>query len=507
MWLIRRKPRLRRSWWTRNRWPDSMPLFRWSRSDAWLTRDAYEGTIIFGATGSGKSTGSGETVAKSLLKAGFGGLVLTAKPGEREQWERYCREARRSRDLIVFSPDAPWRFNFLDYELRRAGRGAGLTENIVMLFTTILELAERNSGKGGGREDEGYWRRAMRQLVRNLVDLLVLSNGTLSIPELYRLVISLPASPEDAASDKWRSSSYCFQCVVKADKRKKSRHQLDDLRLVSDYILLEYPALSEKTRSIIVSTFTSLIDVLNRGVLRELFCRDTTVTPDASTRGNILLIDLPVKEYGEVGVIAQSIWKYCWQRSVERRNVRKSPRPAFLWADEAQNFFTPDSDMQFQATARSSRVATVYLVQNISSMVASLGSGESAMPQVEAILGNLNLKVFHANSDPQTNHFASTLIGRTIQYLMNASSSHNSGDWLLGLAGLGPGPQANAGLTEHIDFEVQESEFTRLLTGGRANRWRVGAIIFQNGKLFNDTGKNWRYATFVQSFRRRFRWF
>lgn len=507
MWLMHRKPRLRRSWWTRNRWPDSMPLFRWSRSDSWLARHAYEGTVIFGATGSGKTTGSGSAKAKALLRAGFGGLVLTAKSGEREQWEQYCRETKRSRDLIVFSPDADWRFGFLDYELRRAGRGAGLTENIVMLFTTILELAERNSGKGGGREDEGYWRRAMRQLVRNLVDLLVLSNGTVSIPELYRLVISLPASPEDAASERWRNSSYCYQCVVKADQRKKTRHQLDDLRLVSDYILLEYPALSEKTRSIIVSTFTSLIDVLNRGVLRELFCRETTVTPDACTRGNILLIDLPVKEFGEVGIIAQSIWKYCWQRCVERRNVKKSPRPVFLWVDEAQNFITPDSDMQFQATARSSRVATVYLVQNISSMVAALGSGESAMPQVEAILGNLNLKVFHANSEPQTNRFASTLIGRTVQYLMNASSSQNSGDWLLGLAGLGPGPQANAGLTEHIDFEVQESEFTRLKTGGPQNHWRVTAIAFQNGHIFNDTGKNWRCVTFTQTRPRRFRWF
>jgi hypothetical protein len=90
---------------------------------------------------------------------------------------------------------------------------------------------------------------------------------------------------------------------------------------------------------------------------------------------------------------------------------------------------------------------------------------------------------------------------------MNASSSHNSGDWLLGLAGLGPGPQANAGLTEHIDFEVQESEFTRLKTGGPQNHWRVTAIAFQNGHIFNDTGKNWRCVTFTQTRPRRFRWF
>ena len=49
----------------------------------------------------------------------------------------------RGDHLIVFSPSSPWRFNFLDSELRRPGAGAGLTENILRLFLTIAEIATR----------------------------------------------------------------------------------------------------------------------------------------------------------------------------------------------------------------------------------------------------------------------------------------------------------------------------------------------------------------------------
>jgi hypothetical protein len=35
-----------------------------------------QGTVIFGSTSSGKTSGSGQLLALKFLKAGFGGLVL-----------------------------------------------------------------------------------------------------------------------------------------------------------------------------------------------------------------------------------------------------------------------------------------------------------------------------------------------------------------------------------------------------------------------------------------------
>ncbi len=378
----------------------SWPLLHWSRDDVWRIRDACEGTVVLGPTGTGKSSGSGRALALSMLNAGFGGLVLTVKPDERAVWEEYCRAANRLDDLVRFGPDAEYRFNFLDDEMTRKGSGAGLTENIVNLLSTVLEVAERNSTGGGGREDEGYWKRANRQLCRNVVDLLALAKGRITIPELYRVVVSAPTSLPISAEFKERS--FCMQCLVEADKRPKTQRQLGDFEIVADYFMLEFPGLSDKTRSVIVSTFTSMVDVLNRGILAELYSGKTNITPQAAQDGKIILIDLPVKEYGEVGQFAQVLWKYAFQRSIERRNVDENGRPVFLWADEAQYFLT-SYDHSFQQTCRAARVATVALSQSYSNFVAVLGGGEKGRAEADSLLGNLCTKIVHAvGGDPVT---------------------------------------------------------------------------------------------------------
>lgn len=472
-----------------------IPLVDWSADDAWTIRDAVEGTLVLGATGSGKSTGSGRALARAMLAARFGGLVLTAKPDERAVWESYCHETGRADDLLVFGPDGANRFNFLDHELSRKGCGAGLTENVVSLLSTILEVAERRSASGGGREDEGYWKRANRQLCRNVVDLLSLATGRLSVPDLYRVVISAPTSLEQIGSDHWKSHSYCFNCLAEADRRAKSLREQSDFEIVTNYFMLEFPALSDKTRSVIVSTFTSMVDVLNRGLLRELFCSDTNVTPEAIRDGKIILIDLPVKEYAEVGQFAQVLWKHAFQRSIERRNLAEHPLPVFLWADEAQHFVT-SYDMQFQTTCRAARVATVLLSQNYSNFLAALGGGEKARAETDSLLANLNTKVLHANGDPVTNEWAAGLIGRSRQLLASGNSSYEADEaWPALFSRRG---NSSTGFSEAYEYEVQPREFTRLATGGPGNGWNVDAIVFRNGRAFNSTGRNYQRVSFCQ---------
>jgi type IV secretory pathway TraG/TraD family ATPase VirD4 len=489
-WLFARK-RAARSW------DLSHPLLQWSKHDAWTIGNAAEGCLIFGATGSGKSSGSGRAIALAMLKAGFGGLVLTAKNDERAQWEAYCREAKRLDDLIIFSPSQQHRFNFLDAELSRSGAGAGLTENIVNLFSTVLEIAERNAAGGSGRDEESYWRRATRQLVRNAVDLLALATGRVSVPELYRIIVSAPTSFDQLKSEKWKAESFCFKCLASADKSAKTSIQSSDFELVADYFLLEFPGLSEKTRSVIVSTFTSMIDVINRGVLRELFCGKTNLTPSAVESGKIILVDLPVKEFADVGVIAQVLWKYCFQRAIERRNVATSPRPVFYYADEAQHFVT-SYDQQFQTTCRSARVATVLLTQNVSNFEAALGGSHKGKAETASLFANLNTKIIHANGDPETNQWAATLIGRTLQTFVNSSSTHGPDDWLPAAFGMGHAGQTSAGCSEAYEFELQPSVFSSLRTGGPANRGVIDAVVFQSGRRFRAAGKTWLPVTFQQ---------
>lgn len=473
------------------------PLLPVSRKDMWTIGNAFEGTLILGATGSGKSSGSGRTIALSMLRAGFGGLVLTAKADERQAWESYCRETGRERDLLVFGPNEPWRFNFLDYELNRATAGAGHTENIVNLLTTILEVAGRSAGQGSGREDESYWKRAVLQLCRNSVDLLILAKGEISVPDLYKLVISAPTTIQQITSPQWRAGSFCCLCLEAADKAPKTPREQRDLEIVADYFCLELPNLSDKTRSVIFSTFTSMCDVLNRGMLRELFSGESNLTPQAAEMGKVILIDLAIKDFGDVGLFAQIVWKHAFQKAIEQRDIKKSPRSVFLWSDESQYFLT-SYDMQFQTTCRAARVATVLLSQNVSNFYAALGGNDKGRAEADSLFANLNTKIFHANGDPVTNQWASTLIGRTRQFFISGSNSYQPGDWIDVVSGWSTGPQRTGGMNEQYEFEIQPSVFTKLRTGGAAHGGHVDALVFQNGRVFKETGRTWTPVVFQQ---------
>jgi hypothetical protein len=475
-------------------WPLSDVLLHWGPKEPFTFREAMAGVLILGAIGSGKSTGSGQLIAMSMLLAGFGMLVLCAKPDEADVWEEYARRAGREADLIWFSADGPWRFSPLDYELNRDGSGAGQCENIVGLLYELLEFSDR-SGRKGGRGEEGFWRKVVRQLLRNLVDLITMAKGTVSVPDLYRLFVSAPKSLAEVESPAWRKRSFCFECLMEADRRPKSPEQAEDFSLVLDYFLQELPELDTKTRTNIGASFTSMVDLMNRGLLKKLFGGGTNVTPQAVEQGKILVIDLPVREFGDVGLFAAVLWKYCFQKSIERRNVLQSPRPVGLWIDEAQNFLT-EYDYMFQSTCRGAKVATVLLSQNISNFYAALG-GENGKAQADSLCANLNLKIFHANGDHVTNEWASATLGKSRQLLFNGNSQQGNQTAYDMLMGRG-GSQSGAGFSESIVAEVEASAFTTLRTGGPENKWLCDAILFSNGTRFRATGKPYLFTTFRQ---------
>jgi type IV secretory pathway TraG/TraD family ATPase VirD4 len=475
------------------RWGLSTPLLHLSQNDVWTVGDACQGCQVFGSTGSGKSTASVAAIVKAFLKADFGGLFLTVKPEDRETYEGYCRETGRSEDLLVFGLEEHWRFNALDAELQRRDAGAGLTENVVGLLTTLLEVSERDARQGGG-DDSGYWRRANRQLMRNAVDLLVMAKERLSIPLLYRLAVSAPVSPEQLASTDWKERSFCFECLREADAKTKSPQQQADFELVADFFAVEWVNLSERTRSVVLSTFTSMLDVLNRGAVRELMSAPVTnISPEMAQDGKIILIDLPLKVFGEVGVYVQVMWKFLLQRAQERRDVRKNARPVFIASDES-HLTALRSDQAFQTTARSSRAAVLFATQSISNYLAAFG--DKAEAEVHSLLGNLQLKVFHQQADIKTNAYAAELIGRSRQFLINSSSSRQPADLLGSLFGQRPS-QCSAGVTETFEWDVQPTAFATLRKGGPPH-WLVDALVYQGGRRFDGTNRCWLPVTFRQ---------
>ena len=484
---------------TRRDWPDNdEALLELSADDGksrlpenfWCLNDAFQGVQVFGGTGSGKSSGSGQALARAFLDANLGGLVLTAKTDEVHAWEEYAKAAGRESDLLIVDEQAKLRFNFLSYELNRAGAGAGHTENLVNLFTSVLEASERKHGQGGG--NDSYWQRTLKQLLRNAIDLAVIAADDLDLPSLYRIITSAPRSATEAEDEKWQSTSTCYALIEVAEAKAKEKKREADFELTRDYWLREFPGLAVDTRSVIVSTFTSMADCFLRGMLRTLFCTDLNFRPEDTFDGKIIILNLPVKEYNELGQFAQVLFKFIWQRAVERRippridraSAEESIRPVFLWADESQ-FFVNSYDALFQSTARSSRACTVYLTQNLPSYFAVFG-GANSRSEVEAFVGNLQTKIFHANGDPTTNNWAADSIGRTRQMRFSGGMT----EALTRGSGTAGGSNQSAGSSQVVEYLVQPQEFTMLRTGGEECDLKVDGIVFQGGRRWIVPGKD-----------------
>jgi len=462
-------------------------IYEFNGNEPFTIGNACEGVQIFGGIGSGKTSGSGEALARAFLTAGFGGLVLCAKKDVLEDWKRYARETGRDRTILIFDASGDYVFPFLQYEIDRSGEGAGYTENLVRLFTTVYEAIDRSNSSGG---TDPYWMRAMQQLLRNTIDLCLIASGTVSVPLIHDVIMSAPKSLEEIDTEEWKKKSTCWKLLLQGHSKNLDKWVKLDFDSTAAFWLEEYPSLAEKTRSSVLSTLTSMMDIFLRRPFRMLFCEPPSdprkiAKPELTHRGAIIIMNLPVKEFGDAGRAAQVVYKYLWQQAVERRQmVPGKTIPVFLWVDEAQNFVT-EYDMQFQATARSTMACTVYLTQNIPNYYAEMG-GEQSKYRVDSLIGNLQTKIWHANSDPMTNEQAAETIGKSWQTRQSSGQSYGADNYNL-----------SEGKSESFDYDVPPQFFTKLRKGGRLNNKTVDAIIFQNGRMWKNK-KTYLFTQFKQ---------
>ena len=477
-----------------------------SGENRWTIRNALEGVQIFGGIGSGKTSGSGRMLALKYLQHGFGGLVLTVKPDEKELWENYCNLTGRSKDLIIVEPGAGNTFNFLDYESTD-----GDTQNIVQVLKTVIRAGEDKAGKAG---EDPFWETALDMLIVNVIDLCKLAYGNVSVQMMYDLVQGLP-KPETKDAEKQTAFDKAFSLAVQkvesqieAWKQAQNnetllRLQEDEaaydatlsdeitdarvLRFINQFFFETFYTLSEKTRSIVEFSFSGFLFRLLRDPVYSLFCKNaSTFTPEDCLQGKIILLNLPVKLHHKVGRDCQILFKYIWQRSMEKRRVLDNSRPLFLWADEAQNFLH-EHDADYQATARSSRIATVYISQNLPNYHANMG-GDKSSPRVQGFLGTLATKIFHANADIETNRYASELIGD--DFFVNVTKGSTvSGQF-----------SSSRNLSLKAERLVRPEAFASLKTGGQANGFQVEGYIHLQGAPLGS-GQNHSKVNFDQNYK------
>jgi hypothetical protein len=119
-----------------------------------------------------------------------------------------------------------------------------------------------------------------------------------------------------------------------------------------------------------------------------------------------------------------------------------------------------------------------------------MGSGGDAKARVDSLMGNLCTKIFHANSDAETNEYASRLIGNDIINLGNTGTQQEH---------LSINFTKSVGISSQFLPQVQPRKFTILKSGGSMNDFKVQAIMAVSGREWSD-GKNYFNVTFTQKF-------
>lgn len=468
-------------------------------------RDAAEGILITGGIGSGKTSGSGRTLALKYLSHGFGGLVLCAKEEEVDIWKNYARITGRTNDLVIIEPGSPNYFNFLEYESSQKDSGSSITANIVDVLKTVLDASEE---KAGQKTNDSFWVDAMDMLIFNTVDLISLAYGKVSIEKIYNIVLTAPKKEEMGKEkteeqqeiedqrafnkayyiaqakilkqiDDWESG-FSDESMLLMKKENayeellfKDCPEVRLFKMVDDFFTDSLCSISEKTRSTIDFSLNGFLFRLLKEPIFSLFCdRPSNVVPEDCLNGKIIILNLPVKKYHKVGRDSQIFFKYIWQRAMERKRAVGQDRPVFLWSDECQHFLHA-YDSLYQATARSSKILTVYISQNLPNFYAFMG-GEQSQYKVKSFLGTLSTKIFHANADIETNSFASALIGQDYVEKLQKGVS------------IGEKPSQSENTQFDLEALVRPEAFCSLKTGSKRNNHVVECILHTQGNTVSN---------------------
>lgn len=448
---------------------------------------ACQGIAIFGVTGSGKTTGPGATIARALLEAGVGFCVMAAKVDEYQRWVRLCEQAGRSADLVRFGPGSGLCCDVLNYELSAPG---GTVESAASLIESLIQVASRSGGHG----EEQYWALSCQKAIRNAVSAINIATGGCSMGDVYRFMVSLPESRARVQDAEWRKESYAAQCLMVVEK-KAPPHEAD---LLLNFWLVEWPELSTKPRSIIHSMVTNTLAKFLSSPLREMVTGETNVSPGDAARGKIIVLDMPVLRWRELGQFFQVIFKTLVQRDALRREITPGMKPVCLWSDEAQWFCLPEQDAMTQTVARQSKLISVTITQNLPTLYAALGGNEKARMEGEGWIGNHAVKVLTANSCPATNQYFSDMIGSSKQMFLTVSPGAQEYDPIEDVMGRRKA-RGGCSASEHWHPDVPPNDFVTLAKGGEESGFVVEAICFHGGRKFN-TGKPWVRCGFRQEF-------
>lgn len=465
-------------------WSLSDQVARLSSDVDLALRDLCDGVLILGGNGSGKSSTSGRLLFESMLSRGAGAVFLTVKDSDPADYIRYAESVGRGSDVVRFAPGGSHRINLIETAAAQGG-----TEAVVKMLSVAMRIVE--SGRAEAHGGDPIWDRARDVLTRNLCDLVHAAGEPLSLEVMANVLDSAPTDLAAAAAvlelaerrepclDGTKKLSDFERCYIKASAQSRAGNSPVDVytaKATARYWTGEYPTVPDRTRGSVRFGFDAMLGALTRGQIAHLCTTETTLPLSVLREGKIVILDLPVRRYGESARIVQAIFKHLVQNELEREAIDADSevRPVLIGLDEAQEFLS-DTDVAFQATARSARACTVMISQSVAGMRRALGRDGT-----EKLLGVLGTKIVHA-CDGETASWMADLIGQ---------------DWRFSPT---IGDRGSVSLSRAKRHLIEPIAFSHLARGGPEFNYCSEAYVFKSGARWGPRERNFARVTLHQN--------
>lgn len=486
----------------RHRNPLDDVLFVWPDGTPFRVRDLLRSVEIKGITGSGKSSGSGNTLLNAIVAHPRSTLVIIGqKPEDKDNaLDLFARHGKLDR-LIVIEEGGEHKCDFFDDELKSGRADArALTE-----FMGVLSEGQ-GAAQAGGRENDRFWRSLEDRIEYNAIEAVRQGTGNVTAPDLMEFIATAAYGPAQLSNERlvdrhgnegespfetW-AKGFHYRTMMAAEKRAKTPVESHDYQVFRNFWGREFVNMDDRTRSNGLAGVTGTLHTAVTGLCRQMTSTGSNVSPRMVDDGYSFFINFPISTYGPTGRYINAGWKYKIQKHILRRTWDTAGYFNVLFCDEFQESMT-SLDANYLLQARSHGGCLVALTQTIHSEYSQLG-GQAGQHKADMLIGNYGLHIYHL-SDPKTAQYASDLLGQRREIFVGVTPGTPRATFGGEIFGNNP---ASFSISQQYQPVLQPRVLmSGLRTGGPANGYVVDGVVIRTGEPFRD-GNNYQFVEFYQ---------
>ncbi|RCS46476.1 hypothetical protein DTL42_16090 [Bremerella cremea] len=453
--------------------------------------DVCSHIFAIGGTGSGK-TSVLKILLRDILRRGgpnIGCLWCCVKPDEAANACRVIELAGAQDRLLILVP-GEFTYNFLSFELTRQN-GSPTTA------TQLLQDLNNQLSQSKGEHQDSFWANLYAMLLTCCITIAWLSKREkVTIEDVYRVMLSLPAAFAQVASTEFQSSSYAFQLLQLAENGIRNAGEMRQYKQSASFLLSEFIQIGSKARGAAISEGSAvLVPFLNSPMYETVCAEHSTFSPEMALDGACVVLAAPIMSHGPAGMLLQSIVTTQLSEAALRRLNPQTT--TIVVRDELQMLINnPAKEAMIQSVSRSQRLAFVSGCQSLPTLQSAMG-GNQAEQELHSVFANYSTKLILSNHCARTNDYFSQSWGQHREDFVSVSETKEEEKFDL-LNFLMGNDRFLFSVSEQMAPRCPPERFLSLRRGGPHNKLLVDFFLSQAGRTYGPQGDPFTLKTLRQ---------